>query len=117
LPRDATLKVRLTPSELANIRRAAETEATTLSALVRAGLAAVIDRKPLLTPEEGELLRELREQVRRAGINLNALLKTVHLVENGVTKAGPNFEDYRALYVELRAALDRLTEATRATPL
>jgi hypothetical protein len=114
LARDATLKIRLTLSELANIRQAAQADATTVSALVRAGLVAVVNRKPLLTPEDGEVLRGLREQVRRAGINLNALLKTVHLIEHGVTKAGPNLEDYRTLYAELRAALDRLTEATRA---
>jgi hypothetical protein len=66
LAKDQTLKIRLTPSELDAIKKAAKTDETTVSALVRAGLAAVINRKPLLSHRTPPLLP--RSVTRSAGL-------------------------------------------------
>ena len=117
MAKDQTLKIRLTPSELDAIKKVANTDDTTVSALVRAGLAAVIHRKPLLTPSDTATLAGLRDEVRRVGVNLNALLRSAHLEEHGMSPDGPRLADYQALAADLRRVLDQLTEATRALPL
>lgn len=117
MARDETLKIRLSPPELAAIKAHAVNDDTTVSALVRAGLAAVVNRKSLLTKKDAETLAALREEVRRVGVNLNALLRSVHLEEHGVSPSGPRLTDYQALQADLRAMLDKLTAATRALPL
>lgn len=115
--RDAVFNLRLTPSELDRIRAVAEARQTKVSVLIRDGLAAVVNSKPVLTPKDVTALAELRDEVRRVGVNLNALLRSVHLEEHGVRDNGPRLADYQALAKDLRAALDRLTSATRALPL
>lgn len=117
MARDETLKIRLTPSELDRIRGHAKTTGASVSALVRGGLAAVVNAKPVLTDRDLKALVALRDEVRRVGVNLNALLRSAHLEEHGATPSGPRLKDYQAMASELRDALDRLTGATRALPL
>ena len=117
MSKDATLKVRLTPSELDGLRQHAEAEATTLSALVRAGVGAVVHRKPLFTVTDLDALEALREEVRRVGVNLNTLLRQVHLEQHGIAEDGPRLEEYKALQAELRTVFSRLEDATKELPL
>lgn len=115
--KDETLKVRLTAAELSGIRQKAEDQETTVSALVRAGLSAVLNGRPVLTPKDAEVLGTLRDEVRRVGVNLNTLLRSVHLEQHGVSPDGPRLADYRALSAELQTVMARLVSATDTLPL
>lgn len=117
MPKDATVKIRLTPSELEGLREHASAEATTLSALIRTGVGAVLHRKPVFTAQDLDALDALREEVRRVGVNLNTLLREFHLERNGVTEEGPPIDDYRSIAADLKAVFQRLETATRALPL
>ena len=112
--RDVTIKVRLTPLELNRIRDYANAHERSVSALVRYGVAAVVHSKPILTPKDVQSLMELRNEVRRVGVNLNALLRSAHFEQHGMRDNGPRLADYQALIIDVREAFDRLTTATRA---
>lgn len=117
MSKTARLEVRLSESEKERIDRLAKADQTTASAMLRTALSAVVNRKPLLTPKDVEVLAAVREEVRRVGINLNALLRSVHLEEHGVRDNGPRLADYQKMAAELNTMLDRLTRATRTLPL
>lgn len=112
--RDVTIKIRLTPLELYQVRAYADAHERSVSALVRDGVAAVVHSKPILTPKDAQSLMDLRNEVRRVGINLNALLRSAHFEQHGMRDSGPRLTDYQMLAIDLRAAFDRLTTATRA---
>jgi hypothetical protein len=112
--RDVTIKIRLTPLELDRIRTYADAHERSVSALVRDGVAAVVHSKPILTLKDVQSLMDLRNEVRRVGVNLNALLRSAHFEQHGMRDNGPRLADYQALVIDLRAAFDRLTTATRA---
>lgn len=114
MTKTARLEIRLTGDEKQRIEVHAAQEKSTPSAMLRDALAAVLHAKPLLTAKDVEALSALREEVRRVGVNLNALLRLAHLEENGVKDNGPRLKDYQDMAADLRAALDRLTAATRA---
>lgn len=115
--RDVTIKIRVTAVELDRIRTYANTHERSVSALVREGVAAVIHSKPILSPKDVEAIVHLRNEVRRVGINLNALLRSAHFEQYGMRDNGPRLADYQALVVDLRAAFDRLTMMTGALPI
>ena len=110
----ARLEIRLSEAEKARLEQQAESEGTTPSALLRAALAASITRRPFLTPRDVESLDAVREEVRRVGVNLNVLLRSVHLEQHGMAPDGPRLADYQAMMVELQAVLDRLIRATES---
>jgi hypothetical protein len=117
MAREVTIKVRLTPAELDLIKSYANTHERSVSALVRDGVAAIVHSKAILDPKEVEALAHLRNEVRRVGINLNALLRSAHFEQHGMRNSGPRLTDYEALAIDLRAAFDRLTTVTRALPI
>lgn len=117
MPRDVTIKVRLTAAELDRIKIYAHTHERSVSALVRDGIAAVVHSRPIFTAKDVEALAQLRNEVRRVGINLNELLRNAHFEQHGMRDNGPRLVDYQALVVDLRAAFDRLTMATAALPI
>lgn len=112
--RDVTIKIRLTPPELNRLRAYANAHERSVSALVRNGVAAVVQSRPILTPQDVQSLMDLRNEVRRVGVNLNALLRSAHFEQHGMRDNGPRLADYQSLFIDLRAAFDRLTTATRA---
>lgn len=115
--RDRWLKIRLNESEHDRLRQlAAEHRCRSVSDLVRRAIEGAATRQPLLTPNEIDQLDRTREQLRMAGVNLNALLREVHLFENGVSERGPTIENYRATQAELSAALAKVTDFLRRMP-
>jgi len=115
--REGWIKVRVTGEERQRLEDgAAQHQAKTLSAFIRRAIDSAIIQKPLLTPAEIDQLDGTREQLRMAGVNLNALLREVHLFENGVSDRGPKLEDYRATLAELRQALGKVTDILRRYP-
>ena len=115
--RDVTIKIRLTAAELDRIKTHANTHERSVSALVRDGVAAIIHSKPILSSKDIEALAHLRNEVRRVGINLNALLRSAHFEQYGMRNNGPRLADYQALAIDLRAAFDRLTIVTGPLPI
>jgi len=63
----------------------------------------------LLSPAEFDELYRAREQFRRAGYNLDALLRQVYLTQLGVTVRGPEADEFRAMLGELRQATAHYT--------
>ena len=80
-------------------------------------MAAIVHRKPLYTAQDLDALAALRKEVQRVGVNLNTLLRQVHLEQNGIAEDGPRLEDYKALQAELRTVFGRLEAATKALSL
>lgn len=78
------MRFRVSVADKTRLQAGAEAdEARSLSAwILRAALAAA-DRTPLYTPDELATLRDLAEQLRRIGINLNQLVRALHTLEVG----------------------------------
>ncbi|WP_119419710.1 hypothetical protein [Desertibaculum subflavum] len=86
---------------------AAAREGRTLSAwLTRAGDTAQAAR-PYLTPEDIAVFDGLREQLRRAGVNLNVLLRCEHAFEQGRGRRPPDREQFEEVQKDLKEALAR----------
>ena len=79
------------------------------SEFVRAAVAAAITRRPFLKPDELDELVALRRELNAAGVNLNTLLREVHLEQNGVRDHGPRLTDYMLMRDQLSQALARTT--------
>jgi hypothetical protein len=70
------------------------------SEFVRTALVVALDGGYLLPPEATEEMRKLREEVRRVGLNLNQLVRTLHLARSGEASP-PTAAEVRAVHVEL----------------
>jgi uncharacterized protein (DUF1778 family) len=68
-------EVRLTPEQKEELKTAAAAERLTMSGYVLALVRSAVNRQPFLSREEIDALHLSREQLRRAGINLNTLLR------------------------------------------
>jgi hypothetical protein len=101
------LNMRLTADENARLSEGAARFRTTRSGFIRRSINAALAQRPLFAPAELEELTRVCEQLRRAGVNLNVLLRNLHLYEDGVMDRPPPHD-------ELEAAADMLKEASGA---
>lgn len=104
---------RVADEDRAMIEALASTHRETISGLIRRALRSVRDQKPLLSPAELEALHQVREQIRRAGVNLTVLLRNLHLYGHGVADAPPPVAELEALAAELgetRRAVEGIIE-------
>jgi hypothetical protein len=101
------LNMRLSADESARLDEGAARFRTTRSGFIRRSISAALAQRPLFAPAELEELARLREQLRRAGVNLNVLLRNLHLYEDGVMDRPPPHD-------ELEAAANMLCEASKA---
>src|SRR3546814_3251469 len=81
--------LRLSPDQKDKLRQAAERERLSVTGYIVAAATTVADREPFLTPEEIDALDQLREQLRRAGVNLNTLLRELQAFNVGSARRPP----------------------------
>lgn len=104
------LNMRLSADESARLDEGATRFRTTRSGFVRRAINAALLQRALLAPPELEQLDRLREQVRRAGVNLNVLLRNLHLYEDGGMDSPPPHDELKAAAGMLREASEAVTE-------
>lgn len=101
--------LRLTPEEDRAWREGARRYGTTVTGLIRKAVRSVLAQRPVLAPAELDEIYKAREQFRRAGYNLDSLLRQVYLAQLGVTIRGPEADEFRAMLAELRRATAHYT--------
>ena len=102
-------KFRVTPDEDAELAAVAKRFGTTVAGFIRKAVRSAVSQLPVLSPAEFDELYRAREQFRRAGYNLDALLRQVYLTQLGVTVRGPEADEFRAMLGELRQATAHYT--------
>jgi hypothetical protein len=101
------LNMRLSADESARLEEGATRFRTTRSGFIRRSIRAALAQRPLLGPGELDELARVTEQLRRAGVNLNVLLRNLYLYEDGAMDRPPPHD-------ELKAAAGMLCEASEA---
>ncbi|MEQ9606098.1 MAG: DUF1778 domain-containing protein [Kiloniellaceae bacterium] len=107
MPR-SKLEVRLTPEQKAELKAAAAAERLTMSGYVLALIRSSVNRQPFLSREEIDALHLSREQLRRAGINLNTLLRELQAFNRGSSNRAPSEVHFAEVKADLDAALDQV---------
>jgi hypothetical protein len=97
--------MRLLPAEAEKLAAGAVRFRTTESGFVRRAVSGALAERPLLTPTELDELEQLREQIRRVGVNLNTVLRNLHLYDNGAADRPPPVDELHSLAVGVRQAL------------
>ncbi len=101
-------RLRMDPVKKRIWEAAAAREGRALSEwLTRAGDTAQAAR-PYLTPEDIAVFDGLREQLRRAGVNLNVLLRSELAFENGRGRRPPEREQFEEVQRDLKEALSQI---------
>jgi hypothetical protein len=59
----------------------------------------------MLSPAELDELEQLREHVRRVGVDLDTVLRSLHLYENGATDRLPPIDELYSIAAGVRQAL------------
>jgi len=106
----------MTATEADEYRSLATTFRVSLSGLVRRAVRSVATQRPVLTPLERDELHQLFEQLRRAGGNLNTLLRNLHLYGHNVQDRPPPVDELEATANALRAASADVYEFLRRHP-
>ncbi|WP_227010592.1 plasmid mobilization protein [Pelagibius marinus] len=101
-------EVRLTPAQKDELKAAAAAERLTMSGYVLALIKSAVNRQPFLTREEINALDLNREQLRRAGINLNTLLRELQAYNRGSSRRAPTEEHFAEVKADLDAALGQI---------
>ncbi len=106
--RTEKIELRVTADQKAALKAAADREHLTLSGFVLAACETATNRAPFLAPEEIDCLDQLREQLRRAGVNLNTLLRDLQAYELGSVKWKPEPETFTGVKGELDDVLAQI---------
>jgi hypothetical protein len=109
-------KLRVTPDEDAALEAAAERFQSTVSGVIRRAVQALMTQRPVLSAKEFDELYQAREQFRKAGYNLDSLLRQVYLHQNGVTTRGPEPDEFHLMLDELRRATAVYTRQLESYP-
>lgn len=102
------IEVRVTADQKAALRHAAERERLSISGFMMAAASSASGRQPFLTPEEIDALDQLREQLRRAGINLNTLLRELQAFNLGSSRRPPDGQGFAEVKTELEVVLGQV---------
>jgi len=102
------IEVRLSPEQKARLKEAADRERLTISGYIVAMTNAAVNRQPFLAPEEIDALDGQREQLRRAGINLNTLLRELQAFNVGSSRRPPTEDQFAEVKAELEVALGQV---------
>ena len=97
--------MRLLPAEAAKLAEGAARFRTTESGFVRRAITGALAGRQLLSPTELDALEQLREQVRRVGVNLNTVVRNLHLYENGAADRPPPADELHSIAAGVRQAL------------
>jgi uncharacterized protein (DUF1778 family) len=101
-------EVRLTPEQKTQLKATAAAERLTMSGYVMALVRSAVNRQPFLSREEIDALHLSREQLRRAGINLNTLLRELQAFNRGSSRRAPSDDHFAEVKAELEVALDQV---------
>ena len=103
------VEVRIEPTKKRIWEAAAARNGIRLSAFVRRAADAAALGAPFLSRQEIDSLDELRDQVRRVGVNLNALLRLLYIYEDGGGRL-PDHELVTAILADLQAVQREVTD-------
>ncbi|WP_162175182.1 plasmid mobilization protein [Fodinicurvata fenggangensis] len=106
----AKIELRVTPAERHILEGAAAENGNTLSNYVRRAALDQAQARPFFRPDEIEALDQVREQIRRAGVNLNILLRDMAAYESGRHKDAPDFTELPSIKTDFKAATTRLRQ-------
>jgi hypothetical protein len=109
-------KFRVSLEEDAELKAAAQRYQSSVSGVIRRAVRALMTQQPVLLPTEFDELYRAREQFRKAGYNLDSLLRQVYLYQNGVTTSGPEPDEFRMMLEELRQAAALYAERLEKYP-
>lgn len=101
-------EVRLTPEQKIQLKAAAVAERLTMSGYVLALVRSAVNRQPFLSREEIDALHLSREQLRRAGINLNTLLRELQAFNRGSSRRWPSEAHFGEVKADLDGALGQI---------
>ena len=101
-------EVRLTTEQKEELKAAAASERLTMSGYMLALVRSAVNRQPFLSREEIDALHLSREQLRRAGINLNTLLRELQAFNRGSSRRWPSDDHFTEVKVELEEALEQV---------
>ena len=99
------LNFRISADLKQRLETAASAHGKTLTGWALSVLKAAAENRPVYAPEDVAALQEASEQFRKAGINLNQLLKYLHQYDAGArtTMNLPELEDWRRALRDLEA--------------
>lgn len=92
--RSCVVNARFSPSEIAAVSKAATAAGVTVSAFIRSLSMEGAGVEPFLNEDDRIVFDRLREEVRRVGVNLNGLLRSVH---RGIIREPEIAEDLKEL--------------------
>lgn len=101
-------KVRIEPERKRVWQAFAAGQGRDLSELIIMAVEGVITSRPYFRPEELDELHQVREQLRRAGINLNLLVRELTRFNGGALKYPPEPRDFDLTRQQLTEALDQV---------
>lgn len=104
------LEVRVDPAKRAVWKAFADADGLTLSAFVKKACDTAVRDAPYLTAQDIEAFYQVAEQLRRAGVNLNTLVRDLHALAVGRHKNEPHAEEFRELRQELGQALQSVND-------
>ncbi len=102
---DKRLEVRLTADELERLHQQAKKANRSLSRLL---VKSALENSKVLTVEELEEVQQLRHEVRRVGINLNQIARSLNAWERGQGDQPPAMSEIEATAKEVNRVLKSL---------
>jgi hypothetical protein len=103
-----SLLIRIPPEKKRIWKAFAANDGRTLTDLIIVAVDGVISGRPYFRQEELDELHQLREQLRRAGINLNLLVRELTRFNGGGLKYPPEPRDFDFTRQQLAEALDQV---------
>ncbi len=97
--------IRIQPEKKRVWKAFAAGQGLTLTELIIIAVEGVMTGRPYFRPEELDALDQLREQLRRAGINLNLLVRELTRFNAGSAKDLPEPRDFHVTREQLNEAL------------
>jgi len=104
--RTERLEIRLPPEKKRVWKAFAAADSRTLTELIIVAVDGVITGRPYFRQDELEELHLHREQLRRAGVNLNLLVRELTRFNGGSAKDPPEPRDFHVTRDQLNEALD-----------
>jgi len=106
--RTEIVKLRVTPEKKRIWKAFAAADGRTVTGLIVVAVDGVITGRPYFRQDELEELHLLREQLRRAGINLNLLVRELTRFNGGGLKYPPEPRDFDLVRQQLEEVLDQV---------
>lgn len=112
--RSRVINVRLAPEEMESVERSAVAAAMTVSAFMRSLSLEGAGVSPFLNDDDQAIFDLLRDELRRIGVNLNGLTRSVHRGKIREPEIAAQLAELRPVIAALGLELGKLTERAAA---